>query len=66
MIAKVKFIDGETRTYVKAWKIKIKGDFVLIKRIGRRGVAVSAREIRWVQLGKAKDSCSDHITIVTL
>ena len=54
MLAKVKFKDGETRTYPNAKKIKIVGDFVIIKRPKKRRVAVWGDEIRWVQLGKEK------------
>ncbi|MBN1572667.1 MAG: hypothetical protein JW984_05650 [Deltaproteobacteria bacterium] len=54
MFAKVKFTDGETRTYAKVWRIKIVGDFIVIRRMGRRSVTVPGREIRWVQLGKEK------------
>ena len=54
MLAKVRFVDGETRTYPNARKIKFIGGFVVIKRPGKRRVAVPGREIRWVQLGKEK------------
>lgn len=67
MFAKVKFKDGETRTYARVWRIKVAGDFVLIKRMGGRRVAVPGREIRWVQLGKEKKiNQKDFVKGVTL
>ena len=67
MFAKVKFTDGETRTYAMVWRIKIVGDFILIKRMGRRRVAVPGREIRWVQLGREKKiDQKDFVKGVTL
>ena len=67
MLAKVKFVDGETRTYPNTRKIRIVGDFVVIKRPGRRRVAIPGREIRWVQLGKEKKvEQKDFLKEVTL
>jgi hypothetical protein len=67
MLAKVRFKDGETRTYPSAKKIKIVGDFVIIKRPKRRRVAIPGREIRWVQLGKEKKvEQKDFLKEVTL
>jgi len=54
MLAKVKFMDGEVRTYPRARNVKVVGDFVFIKRWGLRKVLVPGREIRWVQLGKER------------
>jgi hypothetical protein len=54
MFAKVRFIDGETRSYPRVSRLKVVGDFVFfIRRWGRR-VVVPGREIRWVQLGKER------------
>lgn len=67
MFAKMKFTDGETRTYARVRRIKVIGDFVVIKRMGRRRVAVPGREIRWVQLGKEKKiDQKDFVKGVTL
>jgi hypothetical protein len=67
MFAKVKFMDGEIRTYARVWRIKVVGGFVVIKRFGRRRVAVPGRAIRWVQLGKEKKiDQKDFVKGVTL
>ena len=52
MIAKVKFTDGETRTYHSVRRMKLVSDFVVLLRWRGRKVAIAGREVKWVQLGK--------------